>query len=111
MEGQAKELQSTNNLYLGQLTEYENQVQETKLHYEGQIRKLMAEYEGRIVELRTKFEKIEEEMGQPNQQVFDLKVSLERYKKQEAVWNEEKRSFYDQILRLQNGVEQARLDK
>jgi|JI6StandDraft_1071083.scaffolds.fasta_scaffold24442_4 hypothetical protein len=52
------------------------------MHYEEQIRKLMGEYEQRIVELRTKFESIEEEMGQPNQLVFDLKVSLERYKKQ-----------------------------
>jgi len=50
-------------------------------------------------------------MGQPNQVMFDLKLSLERYKKQEAVWHEEKRSFYEQILRLQGAIEQGRLDR
>lgn len=111
LEEQLRELQSTNNLYSGQLTEYEIKIQEIKMHYEEQIRKLMGEYEQRIVELRSKFESIEEEMSQPNQVVFDLKVSLERYKKQEVVWHEEKRSFYDQILRLQNSLEQSRLEK
>lgn len=54
---------------------------------------------------------LQTEAMRPNEVIFELKVTIERYKKQQTVWQTERRNFFDQILQLQKELEQGKVEK